>query len=255
MEGLVTFPLFLLAAALTHGPWTSLLQRYVTPQARVDYARLSAEALPALDGYLGQLAQPWPAGMTPIERKAALINAYNALTVRWVAGHYPVSSIWRTVHPFTAARHRVNGRVVSLDQIETELRDMGDPRVHAVLVCAARSCPPLRREAYEAEKLDAQLDDNTRAWLANPMLHGFDASRGEVEVSEIFDWYRGDFEKGGGTVGAFLARYGPPWAAGFARTARIRYRPYYWGLNDTGAAGDSYWKATFYWDYYRDKYF
>lgn len=250
----MTFPLLLLAAALTHGPWTALLRRFVTPQARVDYGRLAAEALPALDGYLAELAQPWPADMPQAERKAALINAYNALTVRWVARHYPISSIWRTVHPFTAVRHRVDGRAVSLDQIETELRDMGDARVHAVLVCAARSCPPLRREAYEAGKLDGQLDDNARAWLANGELHGFDAGCGEAEVSEIFDWYRGDFEKNGGTVGAFLARYGPPHAA-FARSAKLRYRPYYWGLNDTGAAGDAYWKATFYWDYYRDKYF
>jgi hypothetical protein len=42
------------------------------------------------------------------------------------------------------------------------------------LACAALSCPPLRREAYAAERLDAQLDDNVRAWPANERLNQFD---------------------------------------------------------------------------------
>lgn len=252
----MTLSLVLLAAGLAHGPWTDLLRRFVTPQARVDYARLAKEGLPVLDGYLGTLAKPWPAGMTPAESKAALINAYNALTVRWVAGHYPIPSIWRTRHPFTEARHTVNGRVLSLDRIETQLRDMGDPRVHAALVCAARSCPPLRREAYEAETLDAQLDSNARAWLANRALNEFDPTRREAEVSQIFEWYRDDFEKGGGTLGGFLARHGPDYAAFLSSgTAKIRYRDYYWGLNDSGSAGDAYGAIAFYFDYFRNKYF
>ena len=246
--------LLLLAAGLNHGPWHELLVKYVTPHSRVDYAGLRKDGLPALDSYLATVAKPWPAGMPAQERKAGLINAYNALTVRWMAGHYPVPSIWRTSKPFTEARHTVNGRLYSLDQIETELRDMGDPRVHSVLVCAARSCPPLRREAYDAEKLEFQLDDNTRAWLANGVLHRFDPGKREARVSQIFEWYRGDFEKSGGSVGAFLAKYGPP-AAGFLREpgAKIGYIDYYWGVNDSGTAGDSYGWLAFRWDYLRNK--
>ena len=146
----------------------------------------------------------------------------------------------------------MNGRAYSLDQIETQLRDMGDPRVHAVLVCAARSCPPLRRESYEAEKLDAQLDDNTRLWLANPALNKFDPARREAEVSKIFEWYRGDFEN----VGAFLAKYGPQYAAFLqSKNAKIRYRDYYWGINDSGTAGASYGSVAFRFDYFRNQYF
>ena len=242
----------LLAAGLSHGPWNDILQRFVTPQARVDYARLTKEGLPALDAYLATLAKPWPAAMPPAENKAALINVYNALTVRWVATHYPIPSIWRTRHPFTEARHSVNGRAYSLDQIETQLRNLGDPRVHAVLVCAARSCPPLRREAYTAEKLDAQLDDNTRVWLANPALNEFDPTRREAEVSQIFEWYRGDFE----SVAAFLAKFGPHYAAFLqSKDAKLRYREYYWGLNDNGSAGGAYGSVAFYFDYFRNKYF
>lgn len=243
----MTLSILLLAAGLSHTAWTDTLQRFVTPKSRVDYARLAKEGLPALDAYLATLARPWPPSMAPAENKAALINAYNALTIRWVAAHFPIASIWRTKHPFTEARHTVNGRKYSLDQIETQLRDLSDPRVHAALVCAARSCPPLRREAYKAKKLDVQLDDNTRAWLADPALNQFDPRK--AEVSKIFDWYRTDFEKNGGTVATFLAKYGPP----AAKDANLHYRSYNWGLNDRGAAGNSYSTLAFYFDHLRNK--
>ena len=244
----------LLAAGLIHGPWDGILKKFVNPQSRVDYARLAKEGVPALDAYLAELAKPWPASMTPAEHKAAMINAYNALTVRWVLRHYPIPSIWKTKHPFTEARHTLNGRALSLDQLETQLRDMDDPRVHSVLVCAAQSCPPLRREAYVAEKLDAQLDDNTRAWLANTKLNEFDAKKREAEVSNIFEWYRGDFEKNGATLGGFLAKYGPPQASFVSASGvKIQFRKYKWGLNDSGGAGDSYGGLSFYFDYLRNK--
>jgi hypothetical protein len=243
------FSLLLLAAGLDHTAWTATLQRFVSPQARVDYAALNKEGLPELDAYLATLAQPFPSGISRDETKAALINAYNALTVRWVARHYPTASIWRTKKPFTEVRHTVNGRQYSLDQIETELRNMGDPRVHAVLVCAARSCPPLRREAYLPSTLDQQLSANTREWLANPVLNSF--SPGETKVSKIFDWYRADFEKGGAKLNDFLRKYGPPAAS--AASPKLTFKDYSWGLNDSGTAGDSYGATAFYFDQLRNK--
>jgi hypothetical protein len=243
--------ILLLAAGLNHAPWTELLQRYVNSQARVDYAALNKDGLPQLDAYLATLAKPFPAGISQLETKAALINAYNALTVRWVARHYPTASIWRTKKPFTAVRHTVNGRQYSLDQIETELRNMGDPRVHAVLVCAARSCPPLRREAYQSATLDEQLSANTRAWLANPALNSFSPT--EAKVSKIFEWYRADFEHGAAKLTGFFAKYGPPAAS--APNPKLTFHDYAWGLNDSGTAGDSYGPTAFYFDQLRNKIF
>ena len=50
---------------------------------------------------------------------------------------------------------------MSLDNIEhgTLRKKYNDPRIHFALVCASISCPRLRNEAYMADKLDAQLDD------------------------------------------------------------------------------------------------
>ncbi|MBK9169610.1 MAG: DUF547 domain-containing protein [Bryobacterales bacterium] len=233
----------LAAAGPDPAPWDALLKKYVDTRSRVDYAALARQDREALDAFLRDVAAPWPAAMDSAARKAALINAYNALTVRWIVTHYPVASIQKTPNPFKAERHTVDGRTVSLDQIESELRAMGDPRVHSVLVCAARSCPPLRREAYTAGNLEAQLDDNTRAWLADPQLNELNPDRNLASVSPIFQWYRDDFDPDPG-LHAFLARYAPGDQGNF----EIEFKEYDWGLNNTSPLGSDYSK----WELYAD---
>ncbi|MBN8731625.1 MAG: DUF547 domain-containing protein [Acidobacteria bacterium] len=229
--------------------WDSLAKRYVNEEARVDYGLWKREGLSELDGFLAQVAAPWPAGMDTGARKAALINTYNALTVRWVLTHYPVQSIMKTPNPFRAARHTVDGRKLSLDEVETQLRKMGDPRVHSVLVCAARSCPPLRREAYTAVRLEEQLEDNTRVWLANEKLNEFAPERNAASVSSIFKWYKGDFGNEQ-QLRAFLARYSPEGRGAFLLQpkAKLTFKDYDWGLNDASSVGKGYSQWRLYWD-------
>jgi hypothetical protein len=237
------------AADLDQAGWAAILRDYVDAQARVDYPGLKQRGAKDLDAYAAAIATVWPTGMAPNENKAALINAYNALTMRWMAASFPVKSIWRTSDPFRKARHTVNGRPQSLDDIETTLRGMGDPRIHAALVCAARSCPPLRKEPYTGAQLDQQLDDNVRRWLANPAWNEFLPERRTARVSAIFDWYRGDFEQSGG-VPRFLARFAPAGKGAFLEepNPHLEYREYDWGLNDSGTVGAGYGKLDFYWD-------
>jgi hypothetical protein len=246
----MVIPLTLFATDLDHAQWDRMLKQYVTPQSLVNYSDWKKTAAD-LDRYLAGVENAWPAEFTPVQRKATLINAYNAHTVRWIVNHYPVESIWRTPKPFRTARHRVDGKVVSLDDIETALRKMGDPRVHAVLVCAARSCPPLRREAYVADRLDLQLDDNTAQWLANIRLNSFDPHSRTADVSPIFKWYRQDF----GSLEKFLASHGPRDRVAFLTSpgATIKFKDYHWGLNDTSDLGRQYSGARFWWDYVRNK--
>ncbi len=230
---------FILSLALIAGAdvWDSLLKTYVTPEARVDYGRWKKDGTAALDGFLAEGAKPWPASLSPAGQKVALINAYNANMVRWILENYPVESVWRTKRPFTEKRFHVNGIRMSLDDIETRLRAMGDPRIHGALVCAARSCPPLRREAYREELVDGQLGDNVKTWLANPNLNQF--SSDVAQVSRIFEWYRKDFEQSTGSVATFLA------AHGHAVKGRIQYKTYHWGLNDTTELGSNYTEGQF----------
>ena len=237
------------ALALDHSAWDALLKRYVNQQHRVDYARWKQRDLPALDGYLGSLAEPWTAALAPAAEKAALINAYNALTIRWVLNHYPIVSIWKTKQPFREARHKLNGAPTSLDAIETSLRKMGDPRIHSALVCAARSCPPLRREAYVPERIDSQLKANTTEWLTDPNLSSFDPKNRRVELSMIFKWYRDDFLP----IETFLANHAPQHEWLREGSISIRHKDYHWGLNDSGSLGANYSRLSFYWDTLRNR--
>ncbi|MGB5972435.1 MAG: DUF547 domain-containing protein, partial [Nodosilinea sp.] len=93
-------------------------------------------------------------------------------------------------------QHQVLGQGLTLDAIEHDIlrQDFAEPRIHAALVCAAISCPPLRQEPFTGDRLDQQLDDQTQRWLNSP--HGVAVDRGEnqVAISSIFDWFGEDWQ-------------------------------------------------------------
>jgi Protein of unknown function, DUF547 len=227
--------------------WDTMLKEYVNQQHHVNYAALKKDGLKQLNEYVRSLGQEGTEPLSPNEKKALLINAYNAFTIQWVVQTYPIKSIWSTDAPFTAARHKLAGKLVSLNDIESELRAMQDPRIHAALVCAARSCPPLRREAYVASRLDEQLDDNVREWLANPALNRYDPQQARAEVSPIFKWYAKDFDAYPGGLQGFLRKYAP--AQVIAQVGQkkltISFLTYDWGLNDQADIGRNYSRLQF----------
>jgi len=171
------------------------------------------------------------------------INAYNILAIDLVVKNRPIDSIrdignlLRPVWKRTAGV--VGGRGVSLAAIEHEtLRPMGDARIHGALVCASRSCPPLRRRAWTAEDLDAQFDAALRAWLAEPTTGlRIDREDDVLYLSRVFDWFEDDFAPSGGVL-AFIEPYlGERERAWLARhpAPPIRYLRYDWRLNDLAA--------------------
>ena len=225
-----------------HEIWNALLAEYVDADGRVDYARLKKEAADRLDAYADQLARAPRPDPAAVEGKALLINAYNALTIRWIVQYYPTKSIMATPNPFRKARHTIAGEKISLDEIESRLRTGDDPRIHAAVVCAAQSCPPLRAEAYFPERVDEQLDDNTRRWLADTDLNEIDAARGRAQLSPVFNWYGDDFTSYPGGLEGFVRRYAPSEtvAALEDRKLRISFKDYHWGLNDQSDVGAEY---------------
>ena len=231
-------------SGIDHGPWNRLLGKYVDEKGLVDYAgwKASAQDREALAEYVRELASAAQPAASGDERSASLINAYNALTIAWMLGHYPIASIRATSHPFDGRRHAVGGRKVSLDDIEhgTLRPDVGY-RVHAAVSCASRSCPPLAREAWEAHAFSARLDAAMRRWLAREDLNRFQTAPRKAEVSAIFRWYREDVENAGGlekVLGAFGPERDRGWLArgGYS----VSYLGYHWGLNDQGKEGRDY---------------
>ncbi len=229
-----------------HGAFDRLLQTHVDEQGRVDYAGLQADAETALHPYLRQLARTNPSGLSPQAQLAFWLNAYNAYTLKLVGDHYPVESIKDIKplplpgvpfvnSPFTIRFAEVGGRTYTLDHIEHNIirRDFDEPRIHFALVCAARSCPPLRREAYTGARLDEQLDAQARAFLHDPGKN-IVAEDGPLRLSRIFNWFANDFGENEAQRKAFLAPYFD--GAVRARLERgegeIEYVGYDWSLND-----------------------
>lgn len=232
-------------SGIDHGPWDELLGKYVDEKGLVDYRgwHSNKEDLRALDDYLAQFA---PAPETPAsgdEKIASLINAYNAFTIQTVLKNFPTESIRKLDDPFDGERHRVGGELVSLDHIEHRmLRPMIGWKVHSVVVCAARSCPPLLDEAYFPDTWEEQMKERYRTWLARGDLNEYDTGGfgNTVEISKIFDWYDKDF-KGNNSIQNVLRRFGPEeYKDFFAEGFRTRHKKYHWGLNAQSDLGKDY---------------
>ncbi len=231
------------AALADHAPLTKLLQRFVKDGV-VDYAGLKASGAAALSGYLdcvGRVERAEYARWSPRAQLAYWINTYNASVLQLVLDHHPIKSVRKIgLLPGAAFREdfiasRIFGKKVSLNTIEHEVlrKEFAEPRIHFALVCAARSCPALRSEAYRPGELDAQLDDAARTFLRDGRKNRADPAASKVYLSQIFKWYGEDFTRGGKTLAAALA----PFSDGALRELLLRpgtqidFADYDWSLN------------------------
>ena len=241
-----------------HAAWTTLLKRHVVllrggQASQLRYAGFQADRA-LLKAYLDSLsAVPRAAfdSFSKPQQQAFLINAYNAYTVELILTRYPdlqsikdlgsiVSSPWKPKWiPLLGGR-------VSLDDIEhTMLRRRGaydDPRVHFAVNCASIGCPMLREEAFSADRLEAQLEQQAERFMADRTRNRWNGQRQRLELSKIFDWYGEDFRlghRGIGSLAAFAARHAERLADAPADRERIRngtpdiaFLDYDWALND-----------------------
>ncbi len=219
-----------------HATLDDVLKRRVSEEGGVDYAGLRSDSA-MLDEYVtGLEAAPLDA-LGRDERLALLINAYNAFTLRLILDHWPVASIKDIPagERWDARRWRFAGRVLSLNQIEHEeiRRNFREPRIHFALVCAARGCPPLRREAYVGARLAVQLDDQARYVHAHERWFWWEEAAQTAHLTELYRWYGGDFEQQAGSVPRFVAHYSPPVqkALDSGWRPKTKWIPYDWSLN------------------------
>ena len=227
-----------------HAAYDALLHKYVTP-AGVRYAAWHADAADraALAAYLERMQgvavsqlPDSPAGRA--EGLAYWLNLYNAATLHLVLEGYPLGSIKDLgsvlKSPWEKDVVAVEGRKLTLNAIENDIvrKEFPEPRIHFALNCAAKSCPPLRAEAYLGERLDAQLADQTRRFLADGTTNGLRPD-GTLQLSRIFEWYGKDFEVAAGSVVAFVRPYLPALAALPAGAKpKVKFVDYDWALNE-----------------------
>jgi len=235
---------------IDHGGWQDVLDRYVRVVepgvTSFDYATAKS------DGSLGEGAvAAYVAAMVDLpidqfnrdQQLAYWINLYNALTVKVVLDHYPVASI-RDIDispglfssgPWGKKLITVEGRTLSLDDIEHRiLRPIwNDPRIHYAVNCASIGCPALASDAYQADVIDAQLDQAAKDFINHPRAVRSDGDGGFV-LSSLYDWYRDDFGKSDADFIAHLLAYAGADLAlmlGNAGDFDIATYEYDWALN------------------------
>jgi hypothetical protein len=200
-------------------PYDALLKEVVKvsenkKQTRVDYQRLAIhpESIAKILQVFSEVTQAQYDSWTNEQKLSFLINAYNGFTMQLIVNNWSqfklgeASSIRDLSSLFTSPWEKkfftLFGKKHNLDDIEHEMirKWFKEPRIHAALVCAAVSCPPLREEAFVAEQLTEQLDNQMELFLADNSRNEIiiEKHRGQAYLSSIFSWYRGDFEKGEG---------------------------------------------------------
>ena len=224
-----------------HQPWNELLQQYVDDRGLVDYRGIKRSPS-KLTNWLQELATIDPKSLDRQQQMALWLNLYNALVIEQVIDKYPIESIlpkllgipnwlafWRF---FTRRVYRLNGDRYSLNNIEHDILrpKFEDPRIHFALVCGAIGCPLLRNEAYQGDRLEAQLESDARRFINNPDKVKYDAEQSMLYCSQIFKWYRQDFLKVAPSLTEYIQIYLDR-ELNHDRSLTIKYLDYDWHLN------------------------
>ncbi len=163
--------------------------------------------------------------------QAVWINGYNLLVIKGILDNYPVKSPLDIKGFFDITKRDFGGKQITLNDIENILLRGNFPkeaRFHFVLVCAGIGCPPIIDEAYLPNTLESQLQRQTELALNNP---DFVRVKGKkVLISQIFEWYKGDFTQEGQNEVEFINQFRKE---KINTSAKVGYYPYDWALNET----------------------
>lgn len=231
-------PTITVAAAPSHAAFDKLLKAHVNATGMVDYKGFIKDKAD-LKAYTDMLGKNAPSdSWSKDDQLAYWINAYNAFTIQLIMDNYPVKSIKDIGSkikipfvntPWDVKFIKIGGETYDLNNIEHGIirKKFSEPRIHFALVCAAKSCPRLRNEAFDGKKLDAQLEDQGVDFLNNPVKNSITAQ--QASLSKILDWYGGDFQKKGKSVKDVVNQFSK---TKITDNTKISYQTYDWALNE-----------------------
>ncbi|QLG45776.1 DUF547 domain-containing protein [Costertonia aggregata] len=163
------------------------------------------------------------------EYQAFWINGYNLLVIKNIVENYPLKSPLDVAGFFDKTKQDIGGKQITLNDIENKLLRGNFPseaRFHFVLVCAGLGCPPIINTAYKPSTLEAQLQKQTQLALNNPSF--IQVNKNKVKISQIFEWYKGDFTQGGKSLVDYINQFR---TEPLPENAKVSHYPYDWTLN------------------------
>lgn len=222
---------------VNHSGWDILLKDYVNDLGLVNYKGFIADST-KLNEYLTLLSAnaPDPKTWSESAQLAYWINAYNAFTIQLVIRNYPVNSIKDIAEkiplintPWDIKFIRIGENDYDLNNIEHGIirKQFNEERIHFALVCAAVSCPHLRKEAYTAAKLNDQLYDQAKTFFNDKTINKI--SENKAVISPILKWYSSDFRDKAKDLRAYINKYSE---VEIDPGVKITYADYDWTLNE-----------------------
>lgn len=229
----------------THAGWTEILKNFVItkgPVSQFNYKSLK-ENPQSLNTYLTKLSavtkKDFDSWSNP-QKMSFWINAYNAYTVKLIIDNYPVKSIKDIggffSSPWKKEFFKIFGKKFYLDKIEHEIlrKNFKEPRIHFAVNCASIGCPALRDEAFTAENLEEQLQEQAVLFMKDTTRNSVNHEKKTVTVSKIFKWFKEDF----GTKDNKVIAYVFPFMKGDSDQLEtwqkydLEYSDYDWKLNE-----------------------
>ncbi len=224
------------ASPVSHATWDKLLKKHVNGSGFVDYGGFKKDQA-ALKMYLNLLEKNAPAKSWSNDEKLAYwINAYNAFTVQLILdnadkGITSIKDIGSKIKvpfvntPWDVKFITIGGKKMDLNNIEHGIirKEFNEPRIHFALVCAAKSCPPLRNEAFVANRLEKQLQEQGVKFMNDTSKNKITPK--SAQITKILDWYGGDFKKSKADI---INDYSK---VKVSKDATITYMDYNWSLN------------------------
>ena len=152
-----------------------------------------------------------------------ILMHYPVASIRDIAGKIPlINSSWDVKF------FKINDISFDLNIIEHEIlrKKFDEPRIHFAIVCASFSCPRLLNQAYTSDKLEEQLELQTRFFINNPKKNIL--SENHIQLSSILEWYKSDFPKGL-TMIEYVRQYTD---VNIKENAKVEFLEYNWNLNE-----------------------
>lgn len=214
-----------------HKLWDVLLKKHVKTNG-VDYENFLKDKK-ALEFYLKQFESISLKEFNEKEQLALFINAYNAFTVDLILSNYSntLKSIKDIKNPWDNKIYNIAGTKYSLNEIEHKFlrENLKEPRIHFAINCASISCPPLQPYAFLPNQIESQLSDVTTKFINSPQ--GVRITENKIEISQIFNWFKKDFETEKTTLTNFISKFLNP-SLDISKH-KISYIEYNWNLNKT----------------------
>lgn len=201
------------ATGFSHDTFETLLRNYVDTAGNVKFDSWHEDApgREQLDSYLAAVSAFSPES-TPdrfpkrTDALAYWMYGYNGYVIKSVLDHWPIKSVTDVKAPIEAVtglgffyrqRFHFGGVPLSLYTVENEFirKSFQDPRIHFVLYCASSSCPVIRPELPTGDDLEQLLQEATLDFVSDPRNVHIDHDRALINLSAIFEMYRGDFTR------------------------------------------------------------